>query len=150
MIKASGRGGRDLVGVRDRKQVAGVPVQVPGVHNVLNALGAFAALSEVGLEPEEIARWLGEFEGTGRRFEVKGTEWGVTVVEVGRSARVATGASGSMRACGATHCRLGEWARNWPGQEGVDAAVAAARSKGGIRSCPWASATRRERSSSRA
>ena len=80
-IKANERGGSDFVVVRDGKEVARLSVQVPGVHNVLNALGAFAALSEVGLAPEVIARWLSEFEGTGRRFEVKGTEWGVTVVD---------------------------------------------------------------------
>lgn len=80
-IRANERGGSDFAVVRDGKEVARVSLQVPGVHNVLNALGAFAALSEVGLAPEEITRWLGEFEGTGRRFEVKGTEWGVTVVD---------------------------------------------------------------------
>src|SRR5205085_10179094 len=35
----------------------------------------------LGIEVGEAARWLGEFEGTGRRFEVKGEAWGVTVVD---------------------------------------------------------------------
>ena len=64
-IKVNERGGSDFAVVRDGKELARLSVQVPGVHNVLNALGAFAALSEVGLAPEVIARWLGEFEGLG-------------------------------------------------------------------------------------
>jgi UDP-N-acetylmuramate--alanine ligase len=80
-IKANAQGGSDFAVLRDGKEVARLRLRIPGLHNVLNALGAFAALSEVGLEPREMARWLGEFGGTDRRFDVKGEAGGVTVVD---------------------------------------------------------------------
>ncbi len=56
-------------------------LQVPGIHNALNATGAFAALLFLGITPEEAARGLHEFVGTGRRFEERGVVDGVTVVD---------------------------------------------------------------------
>jgi UDP-N-acetylmuramate--alanine ligase len=47
----------------------------------LNATGAFAALLFLGITPEEAARGLHEFVGTGRRFEERGVVDGVTVVD---------------------------------------------------------------------
>lgn len=80
-IKANTSGGSDFAVLRDGKELARVELRVPGLHNVLNALGSFAALSEAGLASQEIAHLLGEFEGTGRRFDVKGEVAGVTVVD---------------------------------------------------------------------
>ena len=58
-----------------------VQLQVPGRHNVLNALAAAA----VGLELEvgfgHIAEALASFRGVSRRFELKGQESGVRVVD---------------------------------------------------------------------
>ena len=45
-----------------------VRLNLPGVHNVQNALGAIAVAWELGLELEEIAGCLENFEGIGRRF----------------------------------------------------------------------------------
>jgi UDP-N-acetylmuramate--alanine ligase len=57
-----------------RFTVDGVEVElnVPGRHNVLNALAALAACREAGLEPAEAAPALAAFRGTGRRFEERG------------------------------------------------------------------------------
>lgn len=49
-------------------------LQVPGMHNVLNASAAFAASLELGLAPRTIAEGLGRFEGVERRFEIKARE----------------------------------------------------------------------------
>ena len=58
-----------------------VTLHVPGRHNVLNALAAVA----VGLELEvgfgHIAEALDGFRGVGRRFEMRGEEAGVRVVD---------------------------------------------------------------------
>jgi UDP-N-acetylmuramate--alanine ligase len=54
---------------------------VPGRHSVLNALAAAAVGLEVGLSFEEIRRGLGEFRGTGRRFEVLGEPRGIRVID---------------------------------------------------------------------
>jgi UDP-N-acetylmuramate--alanine ligase len=49
-----------------------IELQVPGEHNVLNALAALAALRAAGVEPEEAAPALAKFTGAGRRFEAHG------------------------------------------------------------------------------
>ena len=46
-----------------------VMLNLPGDHNVLNALAAIAVGREVGASDEAIAKALGEFTGVGRRFQ---------------------------------------------------------------------------------
>jgi len=55
-------------------QVDGVQIelQVPGEHNVLNALAALAALRSAGVSIDEAAPGLARFTGAGRRFEAHG------------------------------------------------------------------------------
>ena len=47
-------------------------MSVPGEHNVLNAVGAWVAGIECGLEPQAVADGLGRFTGAARRFEARG------------------------------------------------------------------------------
>ncbi|MHB0915490.1 MAG: UDP-N-acetylmuramate--L-alanine ligase [Thermoleophilia bacterium] len=54
---------------------------VPGLHNVLNSLAAFAVLDLVGTPPADAAPALAKFSGAARRFQVKGEALGVTVVD---------------------------------------------------------------------
>ena len=49
-----------------------IKLHVPGMHNVLNALGCIALCNEYGLSKEEIKNGLSKFTGVGRRFEFKG------------------------------------------------------------------------------
>jgi UDP-N-acetylmuramate--alanine ligase len=56
-------------------------LQIPGRHNVLNALAALAASAEVGVDFSMAAAALTRFRGTQRRFEVKGQAAGITVVD---------------------------------------------------------------------
>jgi UDP-N-acetylmuramate--alanine ligase len=74
-------GARDLRATRvelrplgSRFEVGGVPVElnVPGRHNVLNALAALAACRAAGVPVEQAAPALARFRGTGRRFEARG------------------------------------------------------------------------------
>ena len=44
-------------------------LNLPGEHNVLNALAAIAVAREVGASDEAIAKGLAEFTGVGRRFQ---------------------------------------------------------------------------------
>ena len=46
-----------------------VVVNLPGIHNVQNALAAIAVGLEVQVSEEAIVRALGEFKGVGRRFQ---------------------------------------------------------------------------------
>jgi UDP-N-acetylmuramate--alanine ligase len=56
-------------------------LELPGRHNVLNALAALAAVDMVGVPFETAAGAMAEFRGTARRFELKGETGGVTVVD---------------------------------------------------------------------
>lgn len=66
---------------REGKQMGICALQVPGRHNVLNALAALAASCEVGVDFGLAVAALTRFRGTERRFEVKGQAAGVTVVD---------------------------------------------------------------------
>jgi UDP-N-acetylmuramate: L-alanyl-gamma-D-glutamyl-meso-diaminopimelate ligase len=52
-----------------------------GGHNVLNTLGALAALAEAGLTPGELAPALAAFQGVKRRLESWGEHRGVLVLD---------------------------------------------------------------------
>ena len=56
-------------------------LEVPGEHNVFNALGAFVISDLLGLNREVSAQALHNFHGTGRRFEYKGQIGGVTIID---------------------------------------------------------------------
>jgi UDP-N-acetylmuramate--alanine ligase len=58
-----------------------VKLQVPGRHNVANALAALAAAQAVGVPLAEAAQALEGFTGVRRRLEVVGTANGVTVID---------------------------------------------------------------------
>ncbi len=53
----------------------------PGIHNIRNAAAAAAAGLYLNLPPELIRLGLEKFGGVGRRFEVKGTFAGVTLID---------------------------------------------------------------------
>lgn len=67
--------------VRGGAPAAEVHLKVPGRHNVLNVLAALIAAQHQGVDLTEAAAALAQFEGTGRRFEVRGEIDGVTVVD---------------------------------------------------------------------
>ncbi|MDZ4800347.1 MAG: UDP-N-acetylmuramate--L-alanine ligase [Bryobacteraceae bacterium] len=56
-------------------------IQVPGAHNVLNAAAAVAVAMELGVDIEKIRAGLAEYRGVDRRFQQRGTEKGVTVID---------------------------------------------------------------------
>ena len=56
-------------------------LHAPGRHNLLNATAAVAIGVQLGVPPEKIAAGLASFRGVDRRFQIKGVEQGVTVVD---------------------------------------------------------------------
>jgi UDP-N-acetylmuramate--alanine ligase len=56
-------------------------LNVPGVHNALNATAAAALALELDLAPEKIQEGLARFSGVDRRFQTRGVEAGVTVID---------------------------------------------------------------------
>jgi len=82
-IKANERGGFDFEGLVNTGTVDSVRVslQVPGEHNIRNALAALAVISVLGLSIRGAGIALGKFTGTARRFEIKGKKNGITVID---------------------------------------------------------------------
>ncbi len=66
---------------RDGRASANVRLDVPGSHNVANALAALSAARAYGLSLKDAAGALAGFAGTKRRLEVVGSAGGVTVID---------------------------------------------------------------------
>jgi UDP-N-acetylmuramate--alanine ligase len=84
-VKRNQRGGFDFV-VSSNLKSAGldsvdVSLQVPGEHNVRNALAVLAIVDVLGLSREKAAKALSKFTGTGRRFELRGELDGISVFD---------------------------------------------------------------------
>ena len=58
-----------------------IRLQVPGIHNVANALASMALSNVIGVPAADAAGFLHRFTGTDRRFEYKGSIGGVTVID---------------------------------------------------------------------
>ena len=109
--------------------------KVPGLHNLQNALAAVAVGLELGVPFGRIAAALAEFRGAERRYEVRGSVGGVTVVDdyghhpteiaaVLRAARVrqpdadrrrvsAASLHAARAICSATSVRRCRWPMSW-------------------------------------
>ncbi len=58
-----------------------VELQVPGRHNVANALATLTVIQLLGLSLTGAAQALGNYIGAGRRFEVRGETGGIVVID---------------------------------------------------------------------
>lgn len=56
-------------------------LNIPGLHNIKNALGAIAVATQLGIDFPIIKQAIGEFTGVYRRFEIKGEQNGVLVID---------------------------------------------------------------------
>jgi len=63
------------------KELGEVLLSVPGIHNVKNSLAAIAVGLELEIPWEKIQKALSDFKGVNRRFEIKGINRGVMVVD---------------------------------------------------------------------
>lgn len=68
----------DIVNGSERTTVS---LKVPGKHNILNALAAFATCRAIKIPAEYIVKGLENYQGTDRRFQYKGEFNGVTVID---------------------------------------------------------------------
>jgi UDP-N-acetylmuramate--alanine ligase len=71
----------DALVVRRQGPPVRLRLQVPGIHNLRNAVAALAAADALGASLERAAEALGRFTGVGRRFERLGEPGGVAVVD---------------------------------------------------------------------
>ncbi len=83
-VEYSGMGSRFQVQWRDQTQALQVQLNLPGKHNVLNALAAITIAREIGVADAAICKALKEFQGINRRFQINGdvTVRGATVTFV--------------------------------------------------------------------
>ena len=58
-----------------------VDLAIPGIHNARNAAAAIIAAILLGMDPDTAAASAADFRGASRRFEVRGIQHGVTVVD---------------------------------------------------------------------
>lgn len=101
----AGSHGRTFEVVQGGVRIARVTLQVPGEHNVANATAALAVGVGLGFPAAVVAEGLGQFNGTKRRFEYRGSAAGVRVfddyahhpTEVAATLRAAREVAGSGR-----------------------------------------------------
>lgn len=63
------------------KKLFKIKLSVPGEHNILNALSSISSYLFLNIDPKNIQAGLNEYEGTHRRFEIKGVRNGITVID---------------------------------------------------------------------
>lgn len=80
-LRENKRAGYDFEVVCGGRSVQRVSLQVPGVHNVRNALGAIVTAEHLGVSPQHAAAALSDFVGVERRFERKGEVNGIVVLD---------------------------------------------------------------------
>jgi UDP-N-acetylmuramate--alanine ligase len=84
-LKPNHRGGFDFIAssnLNDNNLDAiGVSLQVPGEHNIRNALAVLAIVGLLGLSFEKAVKALGEFTGTARRFQLRGEANGIVIYD---------------------------------------------------------------------
>ena len=80
-LEPNDRGGSNFVVWRGDARVGEFELTIPGSHNVLNALAAMVVAHHVGVPGSVVRDTLKNFRGIARRFEVKGTFGGVTIID---------------------------------------------------------------------
>jgi UDP-N-acetylmuramate--alanine ligase len=71
-IRHEGTRSHFQVSLPDREGLLSVTLNMPGNHNILNALASIGVAHELGVPDQAIQKALGEFQGVGRRFQIQG------------------------------------------------------------------------------
>ncbi|NIN11402.1 MAG: UDP-N-acetylmuramate--L-alanine ligase [Gemmatimonadales bacterium] len=79
-VRREARASSALVSLPDGR-VVDLALRIPGLHNLRNGAMAIGAVLALGADVEAAVAGLARFGGVGRRFEVLGTNRGVTVVD---------------------------------------------------------------------
>ena len=73
--------GSDFLVRRSGSELGRFRLNVPGMHNVLNATAAIGVGLEMEVGLDQIQEGLAAFSGVDRRFSLRGTERGITVID---------------------------------------------------------------------
>ena len=63
------------------KRLGQAAINIPGIHNVSNAMAAFAVALELGLDFDTIKKSVEDFTGAARRFQVRYSGSGIKVID---------------------------------------------------------------------
>jgi UDP-N-acetylmuramate--alanine ligase len=80
-IQPNAEGGSDFLAVRGGEVLGRVRIRLPGMHNVCNSLAALCAADLCGVPFSHSVKFLAQYHGAERRFEIMGEACGVTVVD---------------------------------------------------------------------
>jgi len=80
-IQTNPEGGSDFLAVRRGEVLGRVRIRLPGIHNICNSLAALCTADLCGVPFSHSSRFLSQYHGAERRFEVKGEACGITVVD---------------------------------------------------------------------
>jgi UDP-N-acetylmuramate--alanine ligase len=80
-VTSAGMGCELDLAASGRGLTATLRVRVPGKHNALNAVAAFATAVELGYPADDVAAGLASYQGVRRRMELKGEAGGVRVLD---------------------------------------------------------------------
>lgn len=80
-LRLNGAGGYDFLVVKNEKTLGLARNRLPGEHNVLNSLAAFAVADFLNVDFNTARNSLADYQGAGRRFEVKGEVNGITIID---------------------------------------------------------------------
>lgn len=67
--------------IKNGQDMGTYSLRIPGIHNVLNSLSAFAVSDFFGISKDVIRESLMEFGGTHRRFDILGTVNDITIID---------------------------------------------------------------------
>ncbi|MEN6626255.1 MAG: UDP-N-acetylmuramate--L-alanine ligase [Candidatus Sumerlaeia bacterium] len=74
-------GGARMTPIWRGQNLGEIKLGVAGRHNILNALGALACCLDIGAPLEPLVRALGSYRGAARRWQIKGSPAGVTIID---------------------------------------------------------------------
>jgi UDP-N-acetylmuramate--alanine ligase len=80
-VGAAARGGARYTATQQGRRLGEVSLRAPGMHYVLDSLGALAAGLELGYSFDDLAAGLAAYRGSSRRMERRGEAAGVTVYD---------------------------------------------------------------------
>lgn len=80
-IAGNAQGGSDFALFQGENELGRFSLQIPGRHNVLNALAALVVTQRCGVSYHVSRESLAKFRGVGRRFQIHGTFHGATIID---------------------------------------------------------------------
>ncbi len=80
-VVVNANGGMDFTLFQGENELGTLSLQVPGTHNVLNALAALVVTQRCGVSYHVSRESLAKFQGVGRRFQIHGTFHGATLID---------------------------------------------------------------------